>query len=268
MVFSVTGGTSHSTPVTGLMDGQSYTYYVRCADLDGEFTDSDYVLDFSVADPGAAPVGDRAVWQLDEGVDVFAFDLSGQNNTGLLVNGPAWTTGRSGQALRFDGAAGYVSIPDSASLDYSSMPAASVALWVKPERLGHADEQTLYGQWNSSSSSRPFQILLLSNNRIECRTNNKSGVIESTSQMALDTWAHVACVWSPAGLKVYVNGVLEGTDGGVRGSLAGNSNVHTLGVRDKSGALSQFYQGLLDEIHIFGRELTAQEVQALYFAAP
>ena len=33
--FGTTGGTAHSTLVSGLANGQSYTYYVRCQDTAG-----------------------------------------------------------------------------------------------------------------------------------------------------------------------------------------------------------------------------------------
>jgi hypothetical protein len=51
--FTTTGGTAHSTSVTGLVNGGSYTYYVRCQD--GASTPnpntSDFPITFSVATP-------------------------------------------------------------------------------------------------------------------------------------------------------------------------------------------------------------------------
>ncbi len=46
--FSNTGGTAHSTSVTGLGNGESYNYYVRCEDSDSNVDASDYVISFSV----------------------------------------------------------------------------------------------------------------------------------------------------------------------------------------------------------------------------
>jgi S-formylglutathione hydrolase FrmB len=51
--FSSTGGTTHATPVTGLMVA-SYNYYVRCQDTSGNADPDDYVIGFSV---GAASGG-------------------------------------------------------------------------------------------------------------------------------------------------------------------------------------------------------------------
>ncbi len=49
--FSTTGGVSHSQLVTGLTNGSSYTYYVRCQDTAGNPTTTDYPITFGVATP-------------------------------------------------------------------------------------------------------------------------------------------------------------------------------------------------------------------------
>jgi hypothetical protein len=47
--FSSTGSTSHSTLVTGLSNGGSYSYYVRCRDGAGNANSDDYKISFTVA---------------------------------------------------------------------------------------------------------------------------------------------------------------------------------------------------------------------------
>jgi hypothetical protein len=58
--FTTTGGTSHSRVVTGLTNGTSYTYYVRCQDGAGNANPDDFAIAFAVANPpppdGMAPV--------------------------------------------------------------------------------------------------------------------------------------------------------------------------------------------------------------------
>ncbi|MFZ3099668.1 MAG: LamG domain-containing protein, partial [Minisyncoccales bacterium] len=49
-----------------------------------------------------------AQWDFDEGEGTRAFDVSGNNNTGVLTNGPTWVEGKHGSALSFDGADDYV----------------------------------------------------------------------------------------------------------------------------------------------------------------
>lgn len=50
--FSVTGDTNHTTTVTGLSNGQSYTYYLRCRDISANANSTDYIVGFSVSDSG------------------------------------------------------------------------------------------------------------------------------------------------------------------------------------------------------------------------
>ena len=47
--FSNTNSTFHSTQVTGLSEGQTYTYYVKCRDLAGNTNQVDFVISFDVA---------------------------------------------------------------------------------------------------------------------------------------------------------------------------------------------------------------------------
>jgi len=49
--FGTTGGTAHSSVVSGLANGQSYTYYVRCQDTAGNANVGDLAISFSVAAP-------------------------------------------------------------------------------------------------------------------------------------------------------------------------------------------------------------------------
>lgn len=50
--FTITNQASHSKSLTGLVNGQTYNYYVRCADASGNANTSDYVISFSVASSG------------------------------------------------------------------------------------------------------------------------------------------------------------------------------------------------------------------------
>jgi chitodextrinase len=52
--FSTTGNSSHSTAVSGLQNGQIYTYYVKCIDSAGNANSDDYAISFSVASPPAS----------------------------------------------------------------------------------------------------------------------------------------------------------------------------------------------------------------------
>jgi len=50
--FTTTGVTSHSQLITGLTNGSTYTYYIRCQDTAGNANTDDYPISFSVASAG------------------------------------------------------------------------------------------------------------------------------------------------------------------------------------------------------------------------
>jgi len=54
-IFTTTGGTNQSSNISGLSNGTSYSYYVRCDDAFGNVDASDFTISFSVATPGSSP---------------------------------------------------------------------------------------------------------------------------------------------------------------------------------------------------------------------
>jgi hypothetical protein len=54
-VFATSGGQAHQTAVSGLANGQSYAFYVRCEDAEGNANQDDYGIDFLVDTPVPAP---------------------------------------------------------------------------------------------------------------------------------------------------------------------------------------------------------------------
>lgn len=63
--FTTTGSLSHATSVTGLLDGNAYTYYVKCQDSSGNANTDDFPIAFSVA----APSGGNAFYVAPSGSD-------------------------------------------------------------------------------------------------------------------------------------------------------------------------------------------------------
>lgn len=73
----------------------------------------------------------------------------------------------------------------------------------------------------------------------------------------LNTWTHVAATKSSAGLKLYINGVLQGTS-----TYTGTLNSTILRLNTQFG--DQVYTGKLDAVGIWQRELTQSEIDLLY----
>lgn len=96
--FTTTGGTVHSTTVSGLSDGGTFNYYVRCTDASNNKNTDDFPVSFNVALPNlGAPVNATNKWAWSGSGGTTA----GQANLGwvdfcpdptLAVPGPVGTT--------------------------------------------------------------------------------------------------------------------------------------------------------------------------------
>src|SRR5262245_14064694 len=72
-------------------------------------------------------------WSLNEGTGTAAMDSSGNGNTGTLINGLVWVSGKSGTALSLDGANDYVEVPHAQSINLSA--ALTVSVWINNDTL-------------------------------------------------------------------------------------------------------------------------------------
>src|SRR5208337_5675022 len=67
-------------------------------------------------------------WRFDEGSGTIAGDSSGNGNNGTIY-GATWVTGKYGDALSFDGASNYVSIPYNPIFNFGT-GSFSVGVWI------------------------------------------------------------------------------------------------------------------------------------------
>ena len=85
-------------------------------------------------------------------------------------------------------------------------------------------------------------------------------VVNSTTPITVGVWHHLAFVFQPTVVTIYVDGALQGT-GASAFTLTGMTLPVTLGGKTDT---SQFFPGALDDIAIYPRALTVAEVSAHY----
>ncbi|MHC4363403.1 MAG: LamG-like jellyroll fold domain-containing protein, partial [Planctomycetota bacterium] len=83
----------------------------------------------------SASSGLIAHWKFDEGSGSIAYDSVGKNQG--AVHGAAWTTGRIGGALNFDGADDYVDVDDDSALGFGQYDSFSISFWARPFSGGY-----------------------------------------------------------------------------------------------------------------------------------
>jgi Concanavalin A-like lectin/glucanases superfamily/Secretion system C-terminal sorting domain len=83
-------------------------------------------------------------------------------------------------------------------------------------------------------------------------------VINGATTVPLNTWTHLAGVWDGSSLRVYINGILDGTASGITGAFNNTSNP----VRIGASLTSETWTGKLDAVRVWKSARTVTEINA------
>jgi hypothetical protein len=200
-----------------------------------------------------AATGLAAAFGFDETTGTAAADASGNGNAGTL-NGPTRSpAGKFGGALSFDGVNDQVTVGDAASLDLTN--AMTLEAWVQPSVLTGwrtilMKEQAaglVYGLYANGNNNRPS---------LHVHTNAEHDV-RGTAALALNAWTHVAATYDGAVLRLYINGTQVSSTNRT-GSMVVSTGALRIGGNTVWG---EWFGGLIDEVRVYRRVLTASEIQ-------
>jgi len=161
--------------------------------------------------------------------------------------------GKHGMALKFDGSTGFIEVAHSDSLNVES--AFTVEIWAYPidtSREQNVAEKGFWaGSWlNHIKTVRGYVFAIAASgwNPIWLATS-------ADSALEAEQWYHLAMTWDGTSRRLYVNGKLDGEDEPA-GSLTENTEpVYIAGGRDP-----YYYNGIYDEIRIWNRALSEDEI--------
>jgi hypothetical protein len=94
---------------------------------------------------------------------------------------------------------------------------------------------------------------------------NGSHTVTSGTSIVGSTWHHVAGVYDGANVRLYVDGVSVGTPNAFTGNIVFTS-VTDLRIGNRSETTSFPFTGSIDDIRIYSRGLSAEDVAALAIA--
>lgn len=202
----------------------------------------------------AGPVSGKVSCWAAEG---DATDSVGSND-GVLENGVTFAAGVVGNAFAFDGVDDVVSVAHNASIDFAPGDAMSVSFWMW--RTSIASVQHMIGKRDVCLGEEfNWQVAFdLSAFQFGERPPNGTAVPEKPP---MNAWLHVTGTQAGNRWRFYLNGDLAATKVGKLGPV--NTVALLLG---RSGRTCQPYGGSLDEVQIWSRALSDDQVAQTYRA--
>src|SRR3989344_2722575 len=215
-------------------------------------------------------------WRLDENTGTAAADVSGNNNNGTLLpvspNGPTWTTGKLGSALNFDGVDDIVNIPASAA--YDNMGEITVSAWIKPNGYGESNRGRIVDKAKAvtSTNGRTFFVSNTTANIIQFIIDGSTDLNLRSSAGAIQfgVWTHVAVTWNgnatcSGNAIIYINGVADTVcTANLVSRTADQAEILKIG---NAKSIDRTFNGIIDEVRIYNRSLSATEIAELYNAS-
>jgi hypothetical protein len=203
------------------------------------------------------------------------YDLSGNGNDGTLLNGPTYNTSNGGVII-FDGIDDKLNSPSSSVYDFTYNNGFSL------ESFCYATSQSSSGMipiieryyWNTTGyGGYVLRLRQYSTNWPEFVVTGRpsgSGVLDTrvraTTEWVANTWYHLVGTKSTDGtMKIYVNGVLEGTTTGVTSIPLPQTGV-TLKIAARGDTNDQYSNQRFGVCRIYNKELSASEVLQNYNA--
>jgi len=193
------------------------------------------------------------------------YDLQFGRYQGTLTNMDSatdWVRSSGQYALDFDGSNDYVLVPHNSRLDGAASGTLTISAWVyrstdvaayetvvtKRLSLGTTTNYELSFNNSSTSGSKAFGFY------------SGGGFTVSTVLVPLLSWTHIATVSTASGTSYYVNGRPAGTST----TTVGTPNVHPFKIAAVAGSPeTQYFNGLIDDVAIYNRALTAGEIRTL-----
>ncbi len=249
-------------PVTTATFTVPGTYVLRLTANDSQLSASDDVTITVNPYPCVTPPHGLVSWWPGDG----NYEELVSANNGNPPSGATFVPGMVAQSFNFDGTStsGF-SVPDARSLKFTG--AISIAAWVNPSSLSCT---------NVDNSG--YCAIIAKDNRIQRNwglwmkpdgglhlsyVNGTNIFLESPTSLVVGQYSFVTGIIDPAQgvMQIYVNGVLKASRQTSAPLLANNLPV-TVGA--SPGGFN--FRGKIDEVNLFNRALTPQEMLAIYNA--
>jgi hypothetical protein len=207
---------------------------------------------------------DAHLWKLDETSGTTTYDSVDTNNGAFNGDDPCWVTGKFNGAVDFNGVNDYFSV---ASLDsaYDAGSIFTIAGWFKTSQS--EGSQTIVGQWSQDGGFYYGWQVLVESNKVVAKFGGDVGMTEITGikNVTDGEWHHFALANNGSSSAVlYVDGELDGTYGPKYMEFYGTKFRIGDGSYGNGTLEGGPFNGVIDDVMIFNRLLSAEEAGQLY----
>ncbi|MBS0206327.1 MAG: DUF1553 domain-containing protein [Planctomycetes bacterium] len=201
-------------------------------------------------------------WPLDE---ISGIEVTERNNParkGQLIGKGEWVSGKLGGALKLDGNS-HVEAGDFANFERTDR--FSYGAWVN---VASKDAATIISRMDDADAHRGFDLLLangkLTAHLVHHWPDNALHVV-TKADVPLNQWTHVSATYDGSstgeGFKLYVDGKLQEVD--ITNKHLSETTRTTKPLRIGRRTSGAPCRGSIDDVRIFDRDLTADEVAAV-----
>lgn len=201
---------------------------------------------------------DHVLWFAGDG---DANDSKGINN-GTLQNGTGFSVGKVGQGFTFDGADDQVTIPDNANQNGGTN--LTIEAWINPSSLPHGGtilQKRTSGniggyvleptQTSGGGAPNGLQFVVM--------IGGVYSTLNPANVLSPNVWQHVSATYDGAFMRIYVNSI-EVANKPQTGAI---DNVAAPIVIGRNAANFTGFPGKIDEISVYNRALSAEEVASI-----
>jgi hypothetical protein len=195
-----------------------------------------------------------AAYGFEEGSGTTTADSTGNGSTGTLASTVWSANGRYGNGLTFNGTSSRVNVADSGMLDFTI--GMTLEAWVNPTNLSNWRTVVI----KETSGGLAYALYASDGSRPAVYINTGGGDIGLTGPTALptNTWTHLATTFDGATLRLFVDGVQVASRAATGALLTSASPLRIGG----NAVWGEYFAGDLDEVRLYGRALSAAEIQA------
>ena len=183
-------------------------------------------------------------------------DHSMYGNNGEMKGDPKHVEGKFGKALEFNGTSDWVQVPHHETLTVDKD--VTVMAWIHTER--HMGPNNARWQGILAKSNNPRSYSFYTESPSKClHFVSGGGSVCQQGEVKLNEWQHVAAQLDNGTHRYWINGQNVGESGG-KPNPPGNADTSPVFIGTTAEGAGRLFLGLIDEVRIWNRALTEEEV--------